>query len=178
MPQHRQWPVTRRLRLCNGRKGQKNGGPAPQLALGGNAAAMGFDEVLHNRESQSGTALLTRAARVNPVEALEDAWQVLGGDAAAGIGDPHEHLIARGRCEHADTPARWRVAQRVVEQVGENLAECFRIDADRAAGILDRGVEVDPLLCGALDERTPRLACGGLDFYGLRLRTPAAGFDS
>ena len=45
------------------------------------------DQVLDDREAQPGAAQLAAAGLVDAVEPLEDARQVVAGDADAGVGD-------------------------------------------------------------------------------------------
>src|SRR5689334_2179720 len=54
-------------------------------ALRTDLAAVRLDEVLHDGEPEPRTARLARATGVDAVEALEDARQVLGGDAAPRV---------------------------------------------------------------------------------------------
>src|SRR5438045_6047285 len=56
-------------------------------ALRGDGAAHGLDQVAHDRQAEAEAAGAARARRVGAVEAVEDAVEVLGGDADAGGGD-------------------------------------------------------------------------------------------
>src|SRR5499426_616052 len=123
MPAPRQWTVTRRLPLCNGRKGQQNRRPAAQLALGGHTPALCFDEMFHDGEPQAGPPLLARTAGIDSVESLKNASQVLGGDSASRVADSHENVSTRRRSEDAHPATGRRVTQRVVEQIGEDLTQ-------------------------------------------------------
>src|SRR5207253_496217 len=102
---------------------------AARLALDRELAAVGEDEVLHDRQPEAGPAELTGAGAVDPVEALGDAGQVGGRDADPGIRDPdldqrgpdaartHRDAAAgrrsRGTCARARAPrGRRRAASR------------------------------------------------------------------
>ena len=69
--------------------------PLPDGALDRHLAAHGLDHVLDDRQTEAGPTELARATRVDAVEALEDARQVLGGDARAGVG--HDEPDTRPR---------------------------------------------------------------------------------
>src|SRR2546427_10486553 len=87
-------PAKVALRLCNGREVQHNCGAAAQLAFGLHAAAVRFHQVLDDRQSEPRAAFLPRAAGVHTVEALEDAREVLGGHAGAGVGHANDDVAA------------------------------------------------------------------------------------
>src|SRR5690349_16693089 len=59
--------------------------PPPPLALGGHPAPVRLDEMLHDGEAQPRAAFIPRARGIGPVEALEDARQVLARDARAVV---------------------------------------------------------------------------------------------
>ena len=61
--------------------------PTPERAFDGHAAAMGLHDVLDDGQPQAGAAQLAAAGPIDAIEPLEDARQVLGGDAAAAVGD-------------------------------------------------------------------------------------------
>ena len=100
MPRHRQWPVTPALRLCNDGECQQNRGTATQFTLCRNPSTVRFDEMFHNGKAETGAAFLTRAARIDAIKPLENARQVLGGNARAGIADPHDDVAVRLSGEH------------------------------------------------------------------------------
>src|SRR5438270_7713548 len=60
-------------------------GAAAELALDLDLPVVLLDDVADDRESQAGAAGLPGACPVDPVEALEDAAQVLPRDARAGV---------------------------------------------------------------------------------------------
>src|SRR3989442_15954860 len=92
---------------------------------------MCLDQVLDDRQTEPRAAFLARATRVYAVEALEDAGQVIRRDAAAGVGDSHDRGASCALYGDMDPTASWRVPQRVVEQVGEDLPQSFGVAVDR-----------------------------------------------
>ncbi len=79
--------------------------------------------MLHNGEAQPGSARLPRTVLVHAIEALEQARQVLGGDAGAEVAHQEfDGAVARLRSHH-HAAAFGPVAQRVLDQVGEHLLQ-------------------------------------------------------
>src|SRR6185295_6229071 len=97
---------------------EPEGAAALRGALDTHPAAVQLDGVLHDGEPQPGPARGARPAAVDPVEALEDAGQVLGRDAAPGVGDGDPD---RGgpRVRRDPHRPRIRVLDGIVEQVPE-----------------------------------------------------------
>jgi hypothetical protein len=56
-----------------------------EFALGANGAAVGQHDMFGDRQSQPGSSRFARARLVHPVETLEQAGQVLGGNAGTEI---------------------------------------------------------------------------------------------
>ena len=56
-----------------------------QLALCPDAAAVGLDDVFDDGKTEAGAAGFARTRLVDAVEALEDALEVVGGDAGAEV---------------------------------------------------------------------------------------------
>src|SRR5207244_4647987 len=127
-------------------------------------------------QTEPRAAFLAGTPGVYAVEALEDAGQVIRRDARTGVADSYDSGTARSLRADAD-PATWgRVPQRVVEQVGEDLPQCFGIGIDgRRVGC---ALERDVAARGALGERTPRFSRGRLYIDPSRFRLPASGFDA
>src|SRR4051812_30357390 len=69
--------------------GERDGEPGAgaDAAVDGDLAADRLDQVLDDREAQAGPAELAAARLVDAVEPLEDAGQVVAGDADAVVGD-------------------------------------------------------------------------------------------
>src|SRR5712691_4762475 len=123
-------PAKVALRLCNGREVQHNGGAAAELAFSLHAPAVCLHEVLDDRQAEPRAAFLPRAAGVHTVEALEDAREVLGGDAGAGVGHPNDDVAAVSLRGHADTATPRRMPQRVIKEICEDLLQRVGIAAD------------------------------------------------
>src|SRR5208282_1159663 len=88
----------------------------PVVALDEDAAAMRLDDVLDDREPESG-----RAGRVTVGailrEALEDVVANLGRDPRPAIGDLQlREIISRWSCGYLDRPALGRIAQCVADK--------------------------------------------------------------
>ena len=80
-----------------------------QFAFGPDASAVGLDDVLDDGQAQAGAAGLAGAGFVNAVEALEDAVEVLGGDAGAEVLDGELDLSLEQPRADADALAwPWR----------------------------------------------------------------------
>jgi hypothetical protein len=59
---------------------------------------------LGDREAQTGAFLLARPGFVYAVEALEDVWQVLFGNAGTAVFDPDKQLTGLGGCGEGYAP--------------------------------------------------------------------------
>ena len=104
--------------------------PRAPLALGVDPAAVRLDQVLDDREAEPGPALFARARGVGPVESLEDAGQVVPGDPRRRYPRMLTAIPPRlRRLRQMMRPPGWRVAERVVEQVGEDLAQGVEVRA-------------------------------------------------
>src|SRR5690606_22030323 len=91
-------------------------------------AAMGLDDALAYREAQPRAAPRRALA---PPEAVEDARQMLGRDAAAGILDDDLDGVLALEPADQDPAAFGRRFQRVAEQVGNELEQPVAIGFDR-----------------------------------------------
>src|SRR5579885_3744968 len=92
-----------------------------------NRAAMRLHQRAHDGQPQPAAAGLRAPRSVQPVEAVEDVFAFLRCDAFAGIsdGDTHERSIRLGA--DADAPALRCVAERIVEEVEQNLDQAVTI---------------------------------------------------
>jgi hypothetical protein len=52
----------------------------PDVTVDGNAPGVTVNNPLSNRQAEAGTAGLARAGRVRPIETIEHAGHILGGD--------------------------------------------------------------------------------------------------
>src|SRR5690349_16143484 len=70
------------------RKQHGDGGSDPGLAADVEPTAMALDDVLDDRQTEAGAADPAAARRIDPIEALGQPRNMLGGDALALVGDP------------------------------------------------------------------------------------------
>src|SRR6266516_5740087 len=177
--------VTTMPRLCNSlgpglrlREGHADRRAVADSAARFHAPTVRLDEVLHDREAEPGPALGARSSRIGAVEALEDAGKVLGRDTGSGVLDRQQRgtTLALGR--DRDPAARGRVAQRIVEQIGEDLAGGVGVGSDGLRRGADVEGELDPVRLRATGEGRPCLAGDGTDVDPLRCRAPASGLDA
>src|SRR5437773_11902719 len=103
-------------------------------AFGPNAAAVRLDDALRNGETKAGAAaqwaiarLAAGTGRVAAIEPVEDARQVVGRDAGAGVADGHKHRLAiAGPGLQLNLPAGRSVAQGILDEVAQNSADFVR----------------------------------------------------
>src|SRR3954468_1901974 len=93
------------------------------------ATAGRFDELLDDREPDPGAASASVARFLHPVEALEDVWQVVGGNGLAGVRHRHDDVVATTLGRDGDRASGLRVADGVLEQVRQDLGETVRVGA-------------------------------------------------
>ena len=95
---------------------------------------MGLHNVLDDGEAEAGAAGFARARLVDAVEALEDALQVLGGNAGAEV--LNGELDLRGEKARGRTNAfsRFCVFEAVFQEVSEDLMHGVGIGHDQSVG--------------------------------------------
>src|SRR5947209_20269019 len=93
------------------------------LGLDFDLAAVEFDELARDVESETRALLAARGARAGLRVLVEDVAEVFGGDADAcvGDGDAHERTFARGA--DSDASALGRELQSVGDEVDEHAPE-------------------------------------------------------
>src|SRR6266446_7145662 len=100
------------------------------LTFDPDAAAMHFDDVLGNGETETSAAQFAGAGGVDSIEALEDARLIGGGNADAGIGNGEDDFgVAHLGADH-DLTARQRVLRGVIEQILQDFREAATIACD------------------------------------------------
>jgi hypothetical protein len=90
--------------------------------------------VLDDRQSEPGPAGRSATGRIDPVETVEDAGEVLGGDTDAVVDNfQHRRLRIFEPDIHRDLAAGWRVADAVFDQVRHHLPQSIGLakHADR-----------------------------------------------
>src|SRR5690606_1245533 len=124
-----------------------------------------FGDLADDREAESGPAELARAAGVDTVEALEDVRQVLGRNSNAGVADGQFGDRAVAAQGDVDRPAGRGVANGVLDQVPDQLAQPFSVspDGDRVASLQDNvagavvaGRDQDGVLSDGRNQRLQR----------------------
>ena len=84
---------------------------------------MHIQNVLHNGQPQAGAHLGPLVLLVHLVVALPDVFQLLRGDALAGVGDGHPHLALPQLLTQGDGLVLARVGDGVVHQVVHHLGD-------------------------------------------------------
>ena len=80
-------------------------------------------KLTHNGQTQSRSTGLAAARPVHPIEAVKDVGQLCGGNTFPGIAHINLNAAFDGRHVHDDRSTTRRVAQRIVEQIGQHLAQ-------------------------------------------------------
>src|SRR5690606_1197259 len=141
-------PVGRALGVRSGSDRQFDGEAgtvAGTCAVCADAAVVGFDQCAGDGQADTAAAGVAGAGGVGAVEPVEEVVEMFGGDAVSGVGDREFGAVAAGQpAADGDLAAGRGVAQRVVEQVGQDLGEPVGIDGD-GGGVVDRGAQRDAL---------------------------------
>ena len=108
--------------------------PGPRGRL--HAAAVAFDDALHDRQADAESAA---AGTADLREHLEDAVQVAGLQPDAGVGHRHDDAVVGHVDAHLDPATRRGVARGVANQVGHYLRHAVGIGVDphRTGGQVD-----------------------------------------
>lgn len=129
-------------------------GEGRALALataGGDGATVGLDEFLDEGESDAAALVGARAGVLDPVEPLEEAWQLGGGHPDAGVGDRDDRVVVLTVHGDADRALEGEL-EGVAEQVEDDLLPHVPVDVDGLrqrwavhregqAGLVDGGAE-------------------------------------
>src|SRR5512143_3097604 len=119
-------------------KGEEEGAPVSGLALHPDAAMVGLDDALDDGEPQPGAQALRLPGLP---EALEEVRQILGGNSAARVAHPEQHVAFSDGRPDDETAARAGELEGVADQVLEDLQEPVAIGPDR--GQLRRDLELE-----------------------------------
>src|ERR687898_1790275 len=120
-------PGWRRARRCSdserlgGQRQREAGSPVRRVA-GRELTALGAGKITGDGEAQARAPALPRPGGLGAVEAVEDARQVLGGDAGATIRYGHLDPSVANAPLYGDEAIREREPEGVVEQDGQDLA--------------------------------------------------------
>jgi len=91
---------------------------------------MALDDMLDDRETETGAAKRAAAAGVDAIEALGDALDVLGSDALAFVGDDDMDHRAFGLGADGHRRARRPVAKGIGDEVIEELDDLSAVGRD------------------------------------------------
>src|SRR4029453_17455470 len=105
-------------RGCSAREGTPDVKPAATTAAGFDVPACGLDDVLDDRQAETGPA--GGACAVGAEEALEEARHVLVWNTGAVVGDLEHDLAVGAREADRASRALAGVPQRILEQVLDN----------------------------------------------------------
>ena len=116
------------------------GGSEAEVALRPDGAAVLLDDAAADREAEAGAALLAGVGGFDLLEAVEDAVELVGGDAAAFVDDFQEDGVGGGFGVDANGGGDRRELDRVGEQVGEDLKDAVGVAVEEESfGIGDMG---------------------------------------
>src|ERR1700688_4474696 len=118
--------------------------------FGMDLAAVEVDDPARDGEAEPGAAFSRGACRVGPVEALEDPCALGVGDARPLVEDLDGHALRVAPGAHLDGPAAGGEANRVLEEVGDDLVDPFRVAVGGEVGGIDLDRDVDGGLLQAL----------------------------
>src|SRR5207302_6318555 len=107
---------------------REGGAASLAVALRKHAAAVRFGNRPHDVQAEAGPFDLLEAARLDAVEAVEDALELLVWDADPAILHAHPHRFGRRRRErHGHADALARVLHRIGDQVRDHDTEVVRL---------------------------------------------------
>src|SRR5216683_4155748 len=109
-------------------------------------ATHGPGQRLGNRQTNAGAAEGARARLVDAIEAFKDVRELLGGKTNTRIGDPEGHHCFLAACSHLHATRCRCVAQRIDQEVRENLHGASRIGHDLREVFRQMDVEFKPFL--------------------------------
>src|SRR5581483_4938289 len=149
----------RGLRPCEAQAhGDRRAGPGRAGDV--DLAAVGVDDFARDRQAEAGAAHLPRAHLVHTVEAVEDAFDVLGADADAGVADADHSSVAITTVHQLHGP-RARVLHGIVEQDQDDLAHALLVGVGP-----ERSLDVGPKLEAGVPGECRAGVRGGLHRVG------------
>src|SRR6185503_6575163 len=98
-----------------------------EVALGPDGAGVLLHDAAADGEAESGASLLAGVGRLNLLETVEDAVQLLDGDAAAFVDDFEENRVAGGVGMNADRGGWRRELDGVGEEIGDDLEDAVGV---------------------------------------------------
>lgn len=124
------------------------GGTLAGGAFGEDVGVERLDEVFDDGEAEAGAAEGAVASGVDAVETLEDAGEVFGGDADAGVAHDDDGGVAGAAEVEFDAAAGGGVGDGVVDEVVDDEAESFAVAGHDEIGGFGGGDEGDVFLGG------------------------------
>ncbi len=122
--------------------------PRTGIALGPDAPRVLQHDGAADGKAQTAAALLPRVGGVHLLKTAEDAFQLVGGNAASMVDDGENHAGDSGPQHDAHRRIRRRKLDRIGEQVGEDLEQAIGVGGNLHL----RGV-VDELHAGGIGHR-------------------------
>src|SRR6476469_6672914 len=101
------------------------------LAFEPQPSSVSLDDMLDDREAEPGAAERAAAARIDPVEALGDSRDMLGGDAVALVAHAEMDHVAFAPQPDANRRSPPAVAKRVHHQIVDDLEDLGEVAGDR-----------------------------------------------
>src|SRR5262245_6942401 len=131
--------------------------------------------MFHNGQAKTGPGRRSRA--IHFVEALEQAGELVGGNANAGIRDHDRRVPAAPLDADVDLPRRRGELDRVVDEVDDNLLAPARVDW--RVDLVDRRIDAqrDSMPLGLRGEAAGRLTHDGAYVGQLESKLHAPRFD-
>ena len=138
---------------------------------------MRVDQMADDREPESRSSLIARAAGVHPIEPLEDARYVLGRDADPRIAhvQPDPGVAEARPKSHG---AVVRIAHGVLHQVAHHLAKRCRIGVHDGGAGWHVGDEAQPLRVGGRAHGREHVLHACRHVHVADIRAPAAALDA
>ena len=141
-------------------------------------AAMSLDERLGQRQAQAGALMAAREGAFHLNERLQDAGDVVLGDADSPIRDREQHRTLGTPCHiHRDLVAFGRELDGVGEQVDQALLDQALVEQQLRQIAIDCHVDSDSGRLGALAHQAQRLLDDFLQVGRLGVDLELAGFD-
>src|SRR6478672_8584894 len=108
----------------------------PDVAFHPDAAVVGFDDSLRDRESEPDP---TAVRRFRLPEAPENVWKLLGRDARSGVDDRESYFTLETLGANGDAAISRGELHRVADKVGQHLLNPCRVGDNRRQKLLDVG---------------------------------------
>ena len=116
------------LRLRNG---NNKFGPFAEDTCYRNGTALNLGKLLGDRESKTGSAVFSRAGRIDPVKTVEESCEIILRDAHSVVGNLHGNIVIRQLDRNADIAAHIRVLDAVRHKVGDDAVDGRRVTENR-----------------------------------------------